>query len=293
MVATARLRSMIGEDASLGVVNKDFLMRLARSVEKRLIFHPDNLEILLPTKTAQIYNDLIRGNAIIVADKDTGDARAYAAYTDRLGPQLKKDLGLGEDILGMSELYCVVVDKEHFKGGMGIAIVQELILMRYKANEEDTVQDLIQMRHKANDEAGIKEFTAFITFQEQVVAFARRAADVLRREHGMQTDIRVFAGRELPMLSQFLTFVHPQYYTPEEIARINGTNPAWDVKQEVLNATNKYLSGGSLTRFSLDNTSVIFLSNAAEAYRTEAALSERFKSVLDLQNELLRIGYTI
>ena len=266
----------------IAVTNKTNLstedrMALATSVNQRLIFHPDNLEILLPTTVSQIYKDLMRGDAIIVA-KDNGEAVAFVAYTPRLGPDLKKDLGLGKDVYGMSELYCVVADKEHSKGSMGITLVRQLVLMHQEVSME----------------AGIKEFSAVVTFQEGVVALARRTTDILRREHGMPSDMRVFAGQEIPRLFKFMTYANPDLNSQEDIDRINGTNPALKVGKKTLASVNDYISGGSVTnKINLQNTSMLMLSNAAEAFKTEAALREKFYHISDLERELRVLKYTV
>ena len=205
--------------------------------------------------------------------------RPWLSWHARQGwPGMKKDLGLGKDVYGMSELYCVVADKEHSKGSVGITLVRQLVVMHQEANMA----------------AGIKEFSAIVTFQEGVVALARRTTDILRREYGMQSEMRVFAGQEIPRLFKFMTYANPDLNSQEDIDRINGTNPALKVGNRTLVPINNYISGGSVAnKISLQNTSMLMLSNAAEAFKTEAALRERFYHISDLEKELRRLKYTV
>lgn len=249
------------------------LLRISESVEKRLIIPDKNLP---PTSAFEVSEHWLQGNAIII--RDGYEALAYTAYTERLNWDLKVRLGLSDEAHGLSELYCVVVDKDHRGNGMGTTIVYELIRKHY----EET-----------------KDITSFITHQEGVVALFSRVSKVLAEE-GLNITFGVFSGEQLPMLYPFLTLVNPKTkvdgrprYTPEDIRRIEETNPRFRVRAGVLAAVNNYLSGRGPASFDLEGTNMMFVSNLEEAMRTDAELKKIFTNTNTLKEALIDNGYSI
>lgn len=270
------LEVLVKDAKSLHRLDDGKLKTLAESVSQRLIL-PD--EHLLPTSPPEIIRDFEKGNAIIIADRKSGQAVGFTAYIDRLTARFKVDSGLTENVSGMSELYCVVVDKEYHGRSIGTTIASELISKHYKETQD---------------------ITSFITFQEQVVRLFRRASDSLKKD-GLNISFRAFSGEELPMLYQFLTLANPKImdesgkprYTQEDIQRIEETNPKWKVEKGILTAVNRYLSGKSSARFDLDGVNMMFISNPEDAHRTNTELVKVYGDVNTLKEVLINIGFSI
>jgi hypothetical protein len=278
MAATLRLQSVLSSDPTLVLVSKGASWEVARSIKDQLINAPKNVEILLPTPTLKIHDHLNgNGGTAIALVKTTGEAVAYAAYEERIGPAMMTKLGLNKDISGMAEFYCLVVNEEYSKGSMGIKLVQDLVLMR----------------RAAVGEVDEKEFTVVVTNEPPIISFGRRTSELYSRSTGTSQHMTVFAGQEVPMLYLFETFPNPNFYSKEDIKRIEGTNPARVVRPKLLMPMLRYASGDSLRKFDMGGNSIMLVSDAKEALRTEAALREKFGTEHNLKKFFLREDYTI
>ena len=278
MIVMTRIESILARYPDLKLLSRDpgrkytlsdlrASFQVARSVEKGLIM-PD--EHLLPTTAREIFRDLVTGNALIVYGDDS-KAVGYTAYTHRLTREFKISHGMQEKTYGMCELYCIVIGEEYRNGRMGTTLAYELAAQALKKGKNDTM--------------------SFITFQVPVVKLARGALGLLKQD-GIEVEIKAFSCEQLPFLSLFLTFANPNKYTPEDLQRIEETNPRWKADSEVLAGVNDYLSNRGNPSFSLDGN-MIYISSPEEAEKTDAALKKTFGNRDSLKEALVEIDYSI